>query len=96
MRAVINGDAKITKSASTVHRELAEGGGVLLNLESGSYYSINPIGLLVWDLIADGCTFDELVSQLRFRVADPPVELDADIREFLGELEHRRLIEVGG
>ncbi|HZA27147.1 MAG TPA: PqqD family protein [Actinomycetota bacterium] len=93
---MIDSDAKITRAESTVHRELAEGGGVLLNLESGSYYSINSIGLLVWGLIADGCTFDELVSQLRSRVADAPPELDTDIREFLGELEHRRLIEVGG
>jgi hypothetical protein len=92
---VITGDVKITRSEGTVHRELAEGGGVLLNLESGSYYSINLIGLLIWDLIADGCTFDELLTHLRSRVADPPADLDVDIRDFLGQLEHRQLIEVG-
>lgn len=91
---MIQGDDKIRRSEGTVHRELAEGGGVLLNLESGSYYSINSIGLLVWDLIADGCTFEELVTQLRARVTEAPSELDADISDFLGQLEHRRLIEV--
>jgi hypothetical protein len=93
---VIEGSSRITRTEGTVHRGLAEGGGVLLNLESGAYYSINSIGLLIWELIADGRTFDDIVGQLQARVADPPNDLHVDVRVFLEQLEQRGLIEVGG
>jgi hypothetical protein len=93
---VIERSSRITRAEGTVHRGLAEGGGVLLNLESGAYYSVNSIGLLIWDLIADGRTFDDIVNQLRARVSDPPDDLHVDVRQYLEQLEQRGLIEVGG
>jgi predicted Rdx family selenoprotein len=85
----------IRRSDRAVHRELADNaGGVLLHLDTSAYYSLNAVGLLIWNLLEDGPTFPELVDRLRIQIRDAPPELEADVREFLDELRQRELITI--
>lgn len=94
--AVIGLSATIRRNARAVHRELADAaGGVVLNLDSGAYYSLNQVGLLIWTLLEGGITFEALVSTLRDRVDDAPTTLEDEVRGFLAELEGRELVTIG-
>lgn len=85
----------IRRSDRAVHRELADdAGGVLLHLDTSAYYSVNSVGLLIWNLLEDEHTFPELVDHLRLQITDAPAELEDDVREFLDELQQRELITV--
>jgi hypothetical protein len=85
----------IRRSDRAVHRELAdEVGGVILHLDSGAYYSVNSIGLLIWNLLEEGPTLPDLIDRLRLEIRDAPPELEDDIREFLDQLRQRELITM--
>ena len=81
------------KSPDVVARGLAEGqGGVLLRLDTGAYFSVNPVALVVWELIDGQRSVADLSAGLRERVADPPPQLDTDVTSFLEKALERELI----
>jgi hypothetical protein len=87
--------AEIRRSDRAVHRELADNaGGVILHLDSSAYYSLNSVGLMIWELLADGPTLAQLVERLRAQIPDAPPELEDDVREFLDELRQRELVAI--
>lgn len=87
-------DVKIRRSDRAVFRELADGSGVLLHLDSTEYHAINKIGVLIWALIEDGTTLSQLTDEVRRRVLDPPDEIAQDVAEFVRALSSRDLIVV--
>ncbi len=86
-------DATIRRHRLVVYRELPEGGG-LMHLETGSFYALNTTGALIWDLVDDGITLDELVEKLESSLATPPPDLVGEVTAFLGEMLDRQLVEV--
>jgi hypothetical protein len=84
----------LRRSDRAVFRELADGTGVLLHLDSTAYHGINRIGALIWSLIEDGTTLQELTDEVRAAVLDPPDELADDVAEFVRDLLARDLIVV--
>jgi hypothetical protein len=86
-------DATIRRHRLVVYRELPEGGG-LMHLETGSFYALNTTGALIWDLVDDGITFDELVEALESSLATPPPDLVGEVTAFLDEMLDRQLVEV--
>lgn len=87
--------SKVRRKPQVMARELAEGeGGVLLHLESGSYHGVNPVGLVIWELLEDERSVADLVNAVRDRVEDPPPELESDVMDFLTGVEARDLLIV--
>lgn len=76
--------------ANTVGDEM-----VVLHLENGTYYGLDPVGSLLWESLMQ----DELPSHAceailaRFDVERATVE--ADLRQFLGELVESGLVVPG-
>ncbi len=87
--------SKVRRNPQAMARELAEGeGGVLLHLESGGYHGVNPVGLLIWELLEEERTVADLIEAVRGRVEDPPSELEGDVMEFLSGVHERDLLIV--
>ncbi|NOY54563.1 MAG: PqqD family protein [Actinobacteria bacterium] len=84
--------AIVRQSPHAAYRDTQEG-GVLLNLETGSYHGFNSIGALIWSLI-DGQTVGELTDATRAAVSDAPADLGDDVSSFLEDLATRDLIEI--
>lgn len=87
-------EVKIRRSERAVFRELADGTGVLLHLDTTAYHGVNRIGVLIWSLIDEGTTLSRLTDDVRSRVMDPPAEIDDDVEEFVRDLSSRDLILV--
>lgn len=87
-------EAVIRKNPQVVYRALAGEGGVLLHLESGAYHGLNEIGTLIWGLLDEERTFDQLVAGLRERLLDPPDDLPGEVGRFLADLRERDLLDV--
>ncbi|HET9249379.1 MAG TPA: PqqD family protein [Actinomycetota bacterium] len=85
---------RIRRSERAVFRELADGTGVLLHLDSTAYHGVNRIGVLIWSLIDEGTTLTRLTEDVRSRVMDPPPEIAEDVEEFVLDLSSRELIVV--
>lgn len=66
---------------------------VLLDLDTGGYYGLNPTGRRVWQLLVAGSTFAGTLSTLASEFAAPPAELAADVAAVLAELVRAGLVE---
>lgn len=75
-----------------VYRAYADGGGVLLDLDTSLYFAVNRIGGLIWELLGSGSSRSNLIEGVRAEFPDAPPELDDDVTVFLEELEQRGLI----
>jgi hypothetical protein len=74
-------------------REVAsEDGAVLLDVEQGVCFSLNPVGLKIWNSLKKGCSFEQITDALgrEFPVGRP--QLVSDAREFIAALEAKQLI----
>ena len=67
---------------------------VLLDLESGIYFALDPVGARIWALVADGAslaaTRDTMLEEFNVETE----QLEQDIRALISELEQRKLIEA--
>ncbi|HVF31394.1 MAG TPA: PqqD family protein [Acidimicrobiales bacterium] len=68
---------------------------VALDLTRSTYLSVNRTGTLLWNLLVDGASDDELVDTLAR--AFPPIgraEAERDVADFVGYLRERGLLEA--
>jgi hypothetical protein len=65
---------------------------VLINLDSGNYYSFSGSGTLVWDLISSGHSIPEVTATLQKRFPDDAAEVEFGVRDFIAELINENLV----
>jgi hypothetical protein len=65
---------------------------VIINVESGNYYSVSNVGAAVWDLIQRGSTLGEIVAGIAQRYSGSDVEIKNAINQFMTELQHEELV----
>lgn len=75
--------------------EVLDGEAVVLNLKTGVYYSLNPVGTRIWQLIEERRELrairDAMVQEYE---VEAPV-LEADLKEFISKLGQKGLLCVG-
>lgn len=76
-------DTVLQHSPSVVYRDLDKSeGGVLLHLETGGYFSVNPTGRDVWQLLDGVRALREVAVRLRDAHPDGGDQLTADVLAF--------------
>jgi len=80
------------KRREGIAAQVADGEAVLLDIESGEYFSLNPVGSRIWELCDGTRSTAEIVSVIceEFDVAEDVATADA--REILDELEQQKLV----
>ena len=76
--------------------ETIEGEVILIDLETGTYYSLREAGAEVWQGIAQGAEETEIVDALIASYEGPPDEIRAAAADLLAELAREGLIEPAG
>jgi len=78
--------------APGVREVSSEDGAVLLDVEQGVCFSLNPVGLKIWELLKKGCPLEQIADALgqEFPVSRP--QLLSDATEFIAALEEKQLI----
>lgn len=80
------------KSPSVVS-EIIDGEVVVLNLDSGNYYSADQIGAVLWRWMELGFGTDEMLEELRRRFPNAdPAEMENGIANFFAQLREHDLI----
>jgi hypothetical protein len=77
-----------------VFRELDDE-AVLLNLKSGIYFGLNPVGTRIWQLISEHGALSQVLNVLSDEFAADRDVLEHDLLELSAELCSRGLAEVG-
>ncbi len=76
----------------TIIYEDFDGEVVIINLDTGSYYSLEQAGAAVWNLLEETATDDALVREIVHRYAGNPDEIQTAVSGFLAELVRESLI----
>ena len=78
-------------------REMAsEDGAVLLDIEQGVCFSVNPVGLRIWELITKRYSVEQIADALGQEFSLPRSQLLVDVTEFIRGLETHRLVRRPG
>ena len=67
---------------------------VILDLASGTYFGLDPVGARIWQLLTEGKTLSEICAVMlaEFEVAREDIE--RDVLNLAEELQARRLIDL--
>jgi hypothetical protein len=68
---------------------------VLLDLKSGTYFGLNPVGTRIWQLVADGKTLSTVMDMLAAEFDVQPDELQRDLLALGEQLCARGLTAPG-
>jgi hypothetical protein len=69
---------------------------IVLDLESGVYYGLNPVAACVWSRISYPCSLGELVAAVEAEFETGGHDAEADVRRLLKTLSSHGLVtEVG-
>ena len=80
------------KVAKGVRETVNQDGAVLLDIEQGLCFSLNPVGTRIWEMIKDGRSVDEIADALEEEFRLPRTQLLMDVSDFLKQLENMRLV----
>ncbi len=82
--------------APGVRETTSEDGAVLLDIEQGVCFSLNPVGLRIWELLKKRSSLDQIADALGQEFSIPRSQLLSDAREFIDALEAKQLIRRPG
>jgi len=78
--------------APGVRETSSQDGAVLLDIEQGICFSLNPVGLRIWELLKKQCSIDQIADALGEEFPVPRSQLISDASEFIEALEGKHLI----
>jgi len=72
--------------------ETIDGEVVIINFDSGNYYSSDTLGCEIWTLIEQRQSVDDIIQTVKERYSSDKLDLEESVRAFLGELELEQLV----
>lgn len=76
----------------TVTHEIIDGEAVIINLDSGNYYSLVEEGSFIWSLVEKGASASELQNVILQTYQGDAQEIDRGVQELLAQLQQENLI----
>jgi len=89
----LSGSTIVTMNKDYVYCKV-ENEMVLLGMEDGIYYGLNPVGAFIWEQIKEPKTIDEVRDAILVEYDVGKVECEQDLYELLQELVEKGLVEV--
>lgn len=80
-------------NSSQVAQETIDGEVVIINLQSGIYYSLQNVGASIWGLIENGMTIDQTIEGIARQYDGNRSDIDSGINQLIAELKQADLIE---
>ncbi|PYT95059.1 MAG: hypothetical protein DMG36_03190 [Acidobacteria bacterium] len=85
--------SEIFRIAMHVRSFVTEDGGTILDVDSGTYYGLNPIGAAIWNELKAERTKEEILSNLLNTFDVSAEKLHAEVDAFLDRLVKLRLVD---
>lgn len=93
MEKVAMQHSRITATSDQVSNDLGDE-KIILNMKTGEYYGMNPVGAHIWDFIQESRTLDEITAALMEKYGIDQERCEHDVITLLKELSEVGLIEV--
>lgn len=76
----------------TVTHETIDGEAVIINLDSGNYYSLLDAGSFIWTMLESGASASEVQHLVQHNYRGDATEIDRGVQELLAQLQQENLI----
>ena len=76
----------------TVTHETIDGEAVIINLDSGNYYSLVEAGSFIWALVDKGASASEVQDVVQLSYEGDAADIDQGVQQLLAELQQENLI----
>lgn len=76
----------------TVTHETIDGEAVIINLDSGNYYSLVDVGSFIWGLVDHGASANEVQNLVLQTYEGSATDIDRGVQELLVQLQLENLI----
>jgi hypothetical protein len=76
----------------TVTHETIDGEAVIINLDSGNYYSLVEAGSFIWALVEKGASASEVQDLLQQTYQGDAADIDRGVQQLLAQLQQENLI----
>lgn len=76
----------------TVTHETIDGEAVIINLDSGNYYSLMDLGSLIWGLVERGASGNEILNLVLDTYDGEATDIRRGVQELLAQLQFEDLI----
>jgi hypothetical protein len=90
---VLSASSKIGRNPELLHAAAGDE-MVMLSVEAGNYYGLDPIGRRIWDLLDEPARVSDICARLTAEFQVEPEDCEADVLSFLRELAERRIVNV--
>lgn len=95
MTGVTQGMDKKTRfelNEPSVVSETIEGESVIINLDTGIYYSMQRTAAAIWEQIEQRRTVGDILDRIKAQFVDVGEDIDAQVQQFLKELVEEALV----
>jgi hypothetical protein len=93
LRQKIQADTVVVQASGMVTADM-DGQWVMMSVESGKYYSLDPVGSRIWDLIERPRTVNALVAALLTEYKVEEEQCRTNVSDFLNEMIEKGLVAV--
>lgn len=69
---------------------------VMMDIQKGKYFALNPVATRIWDLLEQPLTMDQLCNQLMEQYAVDQPTCQREVANLLDEMERLGLIRKSG
>jgi Coenzyme PQQ synthesis protein D (PqqD) len=76
----------------TVTHETIDGEAVIINLDSGNYYSLVEVGSFIWGLVEKGASASEVQNLVLQTYQGNGADIDRGVQDLLAQLQQENLI----
>ena len=89
-------NSRFTVNSPQVTHETIDGEAVILNLDTGSYYSVNNAAAVIWNLLDSGMSVGRIVEAISARFTGDPKEIETGVHALVEKLAEEGLILADG
>jgi hypothetical protein len=86
-------DTKVVADKDQLSTEL-NGQSVIMNVDTGTYYSLNPVGSVIWRVIQQPATLRQVSDQVIAEFDVDAVRAQADVIKLVQDLVASKLAQV--
>ena len=79
-------------NSPTVTHEIIDGEAVIINLDTGNYYSLVDVGSFIWSLVEKGASASDVQNGVLQTYQGDAQEIDRGVQELLSQLHQENLI----
>ena len=88
----MDSSASFKPNGPNVVHETIDGETVVINLDTGNYYSLQRTGAEIWDLIVRGATIEQIHQYLGGRYKGASESIEQGVADLISELQKQELI----